>query len=563
MHPVSPLQTLPLRVVQLIVNHVVGCSRLVFAEVINQPKEYTMLLRPLLWVCRNFRNVARSLYCSSFDLSLHSARFNEPNNQDTRPRLFDLGYPTHHLAKALTISLTEASIYSGQVLEGLSQSPYCGQAFPLVHKITLFIAMDDPGEIGKEIEPNPLVVEANIDAFALRVKEMAPLLNEIRIELDHEYLLPEITSRHFDSLVPRLTQLVDSIGYFDYGNTRVVAEFQLDGIRDLVQIKCHLEGDNNQFTLLARRNAQSLEYLSLGSDEGINIPSLIQNSDGSCVVYSHLHTLDICDYPRVPALVLPIFPSAVPFPRLVRLSLPAFYPLGDDTLFRGNAAILEHLVLKLDPAVVTMLRKHTVFTQTSHPMLQSVIILCNDTHKNGLVPGTFATADETMIFCLSIGPGAPVYEIYGAAYMGKLTIAPTMFGSHTNIQVLNLVWGCIELWEVITLIQSLPLLSDLHTPQPKPVPVPDDIFHDDLPDYVQRTYAPASKRFRCWHLSYYCFGDHRDVVMCVLLLALVCPNFNYAATTSDMRQGFMRQMEESIASEAFKKYAPRLQRLLL
>ncbi|KAJ2061157.1 hypothetical protein GGI17_003267 [Coemansia sp. S146] len=556
MHSVSPLQVLPLHVVQLIVNHVVGSIRLVFDGINNQPKEYIMLLRPLLWVCRNFRNIARSLYCSSFDLDLYSARFIERYNQGTRPRFFDLGYPTHHLAKALTISLTEASIYSGQALEGLSQSPYCGQAFPLVRKVTFFVAMDDPGEIDEDIETNPLVVEANIGSFVLRVKEVAPLINEIRIELDKSTEQPETASLYFDRLVPRLIQLVDCFEYSVYGYTSVSAEFQLDNIRHLVQIKCHFEGDNNQFTLLARRNAQSLEHLSLGSNQGIDIPSLLQNSDGSCVVYSHLHTLNMC-YRYHPS-PLPVFPAAVPFPRLLRLSLPSLYPFGDDTLFRGNAAILEHLVLQLNHAVVTMLRRHRVFTPTSHPMLRFVKL----PFYNGLVSGTFATADESMLFSLSIGPGAAVREIYGAACIDKPEIALASIGRYTSIQVLKLARVSLDLWDVITLTQSLLLLSDLHTPQPKPVSVPDDIVHDDLPDYVQRTYAPAGKRFRCWHLSYHRFGDHLAVVMCVLLLALVCPNFDYAATPSDMRQGFMRQMEESIASEAFKKYAPRLQRLL-
>ncbi|KAJ2886413.1 hypothetical protein H4R27_000704 [Coemansia aciculifera] len=557
MHSVSPLQTLSLHVVQLIVNHVVGSSHLVFAETNNQPKEYKILLRPLLWVCRNFRNVARSLYCRSFDLDLYSARSIERYNQDTRPRLFDLGYPTHHLAKALTISLTEASIYLGQALEGLSQSPYCGQAFPLVRKITFFIAMDDPGEIDEEIEIHPQVVEANIDAFALRIKEVAPLINEIRIELDIYNEQPETSGPYFGSLVSQLTQLVDCIDYFDYGYTPVSAELHLDDIRHLVQIKCRFESDVNQFMLLARQNAQSLEYLSLESQQGFDIPSLIQNSDGSCVVYSHLHTLKICDYSHTSPL--PVFPGAVPFPRLLRLSLPSFYPFGDDTLFRGNAAILEHLVLQLKHELVTMLRRHSVFTLTSHPMLRFIRIPCYD----GLVPGTFATADESMLFSLSIGPGAPVREVYGVDNIDKPEIALASIGRYTNIQVLKLVRISLDLWDVITLIQSLPLLSDLHTPQPKPISVPDDIVHHELPDYVQRTYAPAGKRFRCWHLSYRSFGDHMAVVMCALLLALVCPNFNYAATPSDMRQGFMRQMEESIASEAFKKYAPRLQRLLL
>ncbi|KAJ2398058.1 hypothetical protein GGF41_008370, partial [Coemansia sp. RSA 2531] len=51
-------------------------------------------------------------------------------------------------------------------------------------------------------------------------------------------------------------------------------------------------------------------------------------------------------------------------------------------------------------------------------------------------------------------------------------------------------------------------------------------------------------------------------VMCVLLVALACPNFDYAVTPPNMRKGFMKQMEESIVSDPFKKYEPRLRCLI-
>ncbi|KAJ2878841.1 hypothetical protein H4R27_005625, partial [Coemansia aciculifera] len=51
----------------------------------------------------------------------------------------------------------------------------------------------------------------------------------------------------------------------------------------------------------------------------------------------------------------------------------------------------------------------------------------------------------------------------------------------------------------------------------------------------------------------------------ISLLALACPNFDYAAaavTRNGQSQFFMEQMEKTIDSDRFKPYAPRLRRLI-
>ncbi|KAJ2264048.1 hypothetical protein GGI01_000177 [Coemansia sp. RSA 376] len=113
-------------------------------------------------------------------------------------------------------------------------------------------------------------------------------------------------------------------------------------------------------------------------------------------------------------------------------------------------------------------------------------------------------------------------------------------------------------------MQSLPLLSDLHTSMPSLGPIPDGVTLDMLSEHVISNYAPMGKRFRCWHLEESSFSNFKDAKVCVflLLLALACPNFDYSGPHSVYRELFMSQMEMNISSDPFKPYAPRLHRLL-
>ncbi|KAJ2874227.1 hypothetical protein H4R27_006515, partial [Coemansia aciculifera] len=74
---------------------------------------------------------------------------------------------------------------------------------------------------------------------------------------------------------------------------------------------------------------------------------------------------------------------------------------------------------------------------------------------------------EYMQFFLSIAPGASVREISELVkYNEDLSPALSMFKDHGCIQVLSLPDTPLSLWEVIGLVKSLPLLSDLTTRPP-------------------------------------------------------------------------------------------------
>ncbi|KAJ2733601.1 hypothetical protein IW152_002971 [Coemansia sp. BCRC 34962] len=565
----SPLQRLPLHVVQLTVDHVTGSSRLVFDGIHINSQEYRALLKPLLEVCSNFRSVACPRYYSSFELNVSkrsldylSQRYSQIPLAGVNYRTLNYpGYCMPRLAKDVTVFLAEQAVYSGEALEIVSCAPYNGCAFPLARVLTFVFVDGVEGRMDNDIGTDSIRAKATIDGFVGRIQQMAPLANKIRVKLAFHNDASSVTSRHFDYLVSRLYQLSCCIGYGFGLEDDDPVQLHLGMISNLSQIAYTSEsetGSIGQFVQLARMSASTLQSLNLQCEHGIDVLGLVQDSDGNCITFPHLLSLKLhaAFHSNNPAR--PVFHGAAPFPVLRKLHADLECPFGDDTFFRGNAATLEHLYLQLDTVSATMLCRHKVFVLGSHPRLQSVRIWYTDNFGLGL----FALSADAMQFLYSIGSGAAVREY---ARYGPLQDQVPMFSlldGYACIQVLSLPSLRPNLWYVILLLKSLPLLSDLHTSLPSIGPVPVDIAFDTLPGYAISNYEPASKRLRCWHLDKGHIPNLQELATCVLLLALVCPNFDYAVPPASQRQLFMREMETSISSDPYKPYAPRLRRLL-
>ncbi|KAJ2865901.1 hypothetical protein GGH94_001898 [Coemansia aciculifera] len=569
----SPIQLLPLHVIKLIVSHVVDSIRLCYDGVKKDSKEYKALLKQLLQVSRNFRAIALPLYCNYFKLNIpiisQDARgvydLLTSSRGDARITYRYLGHPTHHLAKELEIELDEWTIYSGRAVEVLSCAPYDIRSFPLVRKLELvFVDYDKGGDI----RVNPLRAEANISAFVERIRQMAPLVGEIRVEpviQGSEEDLPRPDSYYFGKLVSRLYQLVGRIEYGDAVFSVISLESCLDKLCNIVHIKHKSEDsfkNTNEFLQLARRNALILQsFIIQTEDEDIDVSSLFRCTDGRFVTYPCLHKLELHGPPIVNISQRQVFPGAVPFPSLRRLHIRRVYQLDDDTLFRGNAATLESLAIELSTSSASMLRRYSVFTPASHPKLQYV-----DTFFHGdLVPDAFASKAGAVQFALNITPGAPVRSIYGAGCLGEPLAAILLQGNHLCIQVLSLAFTRLDFLDVVTLVKSLPLLSDLNSNPPTLGQPPSAVTLDMFPADLAQSYAswmPVNERFRCWKFFYFIHDHFADTAICVLLLALVCPNFDYATPHFSERKKFMQQMEAFIISNTLKPYELRLRRLL-
>ncbi|KAJ2032109.1 hypothetical protein H4S03_006358 [Coemansia sp. S3946] len=237
MYSSTPFQFLPPHIISLIVDHVVNSTRTRFNLDWMDLKEREKVLIPLQWICRNLRD----------------------------------------------------NIYSGVARKLQSVPPFDGITFPLVNKLTVFICSSSRREDFKESNDGfPYNTTHNIGEFVRQVKQMAPAIGQVVINTSGKPTDSDgDEERYFKDLVSRL---------FEIGETTVLKDpsghigpfVDMDRIRDLVHLTFPANSQTSLVLSLARRNAQTLQYLDLSSLHGVVLTGLIQDPDsGNCVEYPH------------------------------------------------------------------------------------------------------------------------------------------------------------------------------------------------------------------------------------------------------------------------------------
>ncbi|KAJ2102024.1 hypothetical protein GGI09_001438 [Coemansia sp. S100] len=546
----SLFQTLPPHVVQMVVDYIPGRNHGLLYDEYDDTKENMARHMALLWTCSNFRAIVQLRYCRALCLQLIDKTDIVKAAQTSWPfRPKELGYPTRHFAKDLKIELGMPGICSGQALKMLSSGPYNGCSFPLVRSLT-FTFIPPPWRRRNYIVASRLRTNTNISALVQRIKVMAPRLDKVNVAV-HEYspYRSQSTIQDFSSLVSQLFQLASRIEYNTHIETTPM-ELQLNNIRNLVHINCTCFNSSDEAVQLARQSASTLQVLIIKMHQATGISGLVQDSDGKYAEYPCLHTLKLEYHRELRLSQRPVFGG--------RLVIKADYPFGDDTLFRGNAATLEYLSMMLDPEMVAMFKEYDVFSPSRHLKLQSVEV----GEMRDLIPTPFATSVEYTQFVLDMAPELSELIIYGVP--ANLTFQPvlSLLGEHTSIRVLRLPLTSMCLWDALVLIKSLPLLTHLHTMSISLGAIPAGVNLDMLPMYLCSTYTSTYKRFRRWSVEYSEKDPSKDAITCVLLLALVCPNFDHSALEYRLHGSFMAQMKMALALRGYEHYSSRLHRSL-
>ncbi|KAJ2750249.1 hypothetical protein GGI19_005213 [Coemansia pectinata] len=218
-----------------------------------------------------------------------------------------------------------------------------------------------------------------------------------------------------------------------------------------------------------------------------------------------------------------VHPGAVPFPALCRLTMCSAY-FGDDTPFRDNADTLELLDFHLSPESFKVLKTHKIFMPVGHQQLRRVKLGQITKREQNL----FRTDVEFMRFLMNIGPNAVERVVNNALRAPILQSTIPVLSDHTCIQTLGLPFTRLELWDVLALVKALPLFSNLKSKFPAIGALPKGVSEEKLPAYVRETYSPVGVQFRRWCLVASASVNMDKVVMCILLVALACPNFDDA-----------------------------------
>ncbi|KAJ2112781.1 hypothetical protein IW146_004365 [Coemansia sp. RSA 922] len=542
----------------MVVDHLTGNTRLLSSGVVPDTDEYKLLLLPMMWTCQNFRAIASARFYRVNAVKIDGSNFIENFMRYSRSRRLQKLYRSSgHPAQEVHIRVDKQSVFYGKALEALSKVPYEGRAFQQA-RMFRFEFYYEPWQNEawhKQQFMDESTVTANINEFVCRFKQMAPTLSWIEVCYERSMLDLYRERASFDLLLAQLLRITPRITFWNL-RYPIPASMLVDGIANLVHIDMEAESIG-VIAQLARQNATTLQYLHIETEHPQSPSELVKDANGDFVCYPRLRVLKL----NIDILVDPSerleFPGAVPFPILRSLSIKGGYPLDDDMFFRGNSATLESLVLEAEHDDIVKLVDRGVFTPTSHPKLRHVIITLIEYYEQDTVD----VDKEQLWLLLSIAPNAAARSILGSNQSSMICSAISIFGGFPNIQILDISDVRLELWEAITLINSLPLLSDLHTEVVWLSEFPTIAQADELPIYVLAKYAPMGQRFRCWHVNGYGLFANKTVE-CVLLVALICPNFDYCVPPKDQFAQFMEELETCIRLDEFKDHEPRLRRLL-
>ncbi|KAJ2580051.1 hypothetical protein GGH95_002793, partial [Coemansia sp. RSA 1836] len=181
---------------------------------------------------------------------------------------------------------------------------------------------------------------------------------------------------------------------------------------------------------MVRQSAQTLQYLFIKAQDIEDVLGLAQDDDGHYIEYPCLATLKLGQHALSSTVLRPVTGGVILFPSLRQLSIGDLYPFGDDTLFRGNAATLEYLLIMPRRETCDILRRFNVFTPNSHPKLQCV----RTCKQRGYEPDDLQPTDDLVQFALSIAPNTAVRDIGITGPVGSTFHALDALKNHANIQ---------------------------------------------------------------------------------------------------------------------------------
>ncbi|KAJ2057487.1 hypothetical protein GGI17_005599 [Coemansia sp. S146] len=233
MRTLSPLQCLPLHIVELILDYVASSSRLQFDGISITSLSYAKV-------------------------------------------------PARLYAKELIVNVDVRGIYSGATLKELSQKCFIDDAFPMVHSIRFYLHLSSAAGHQAFIAIASPDTDSNISTFAERIKLMTPMLKNIIILLVLDANGPHSPAQQLESLVAQLSRLAVDIAY-NIGHQPVILDQKLCGLRSLTYVNFVSTDGGEQIMHLARHNSSTLRFLYILLATTIKITDLIQGDDGSYV----------------------------------------------------------------------------------------------------------------------------------------------------------------------------------------------------------------------------------------------------------------------------------------
>ncbi|KAJ2810311.1 hypothetical protein GGI24_007044, partial [Coemansia furcata] len=264
MNALSPFQLLPLHVVKLIVEHVVGSSRLKFDGVELDSAKYKKLLEPLCQICDNFRTIACSLYYNDYNICIY-IRSDEVDIEECSwtKHADSLDHSACLISREIQLRVHVCDIYEGKAFQLLTTEPYDYSAFRNARKLTFDLVTECSWDEDSEYTFEG--ADANILAFVQRIKEMAPRVCTVRLSItDMDGYLILSSGMRLRFLLSNLSKLTATTLYIN-GCAQLMECPDLAQACSLTSIDSEIGKDPSNTLQLARLTAETLLTIDIWS----------------------------------------------------------------------------------------------------------------------------------------------------------------------------------------------------------------------------------------------------------------------------------------------------------
>ncbi|KAJ2460747.1 hypothetical protein GGF42_000650 [Coemansia sp. RSA 2424] len=448
----------------------------------------------------------------------------------------------------MSISVSRAGIFSGAAYDLLLEYTGYRTTLPLVHKLRILIS-DEEGYFEYAVDS----AITNALEFGLLVKSMAPAVTSVEIKFDvGVWVLDKSDERVLGVFLKTLYGSAQhaALSITDVG-LRHLSTIRL--IPQLTSLALFCINSYDEHIALVRKCASTLRNLDVTLYDA---KDLLHDANDNYIIYLELQhlvlTLSAGDGPinRVKT------PGIIPFPRLKSLILDLPYMYGDDVLFRGNSATLEHLKIGVDIDTVAILNKYRVF-ENKHKVLRKVDI-SEDFINAGLSRVSKADLD---IFLRNIMSAAQTVISNTARITSCLATAIQPNQDFKHIQLLDPQYSTLSLGQMLHLLRALPALTKFKSGINELGSELARISSDELPDYIKSTYENSGGKLHVWHMTYFNTARLYEAAEFVMLLALACPKLCRVMTMKGVVAQFNAKIVEALNGGPYSKYASQLNRL--
>ncbi|KAJ2022643.1 hypothetical protein IWW57_004445, partial [Coemansia sp. S610] len=533
MAPPSRFQTLPMLIVEMVVEYLEERTRTSLDGAIDRHNSRKTVLTPLLWVSERWREAALNSICDNCSLFFSNT-----------PKGYEVVYPAwpdnfllphfdrDKLVKRIVVLAPSwDKICSGAFSKAIVGPIYKRAMFPTATSLMVFLSEDDDsrpirGARGKRPSVNSASRDQAAANFARSLLKLAPKVTGVSMYFCTAGVVSQPNRDLCNVLVSELCKGGVSRVEMDSAPGCSLPSFQLPGVSGLTGLIQGLGQVCAPFARIAYLNASTLKELVIRPATNVEWLTMIYGDSKVPVVYTSLTSL---------VLQLDIASRSVkwakdkdvaPFPALAQLSIYGVYPFEDDLIYRGNGGSLKALRVPFDIVSRNILGSYNVFKRSGVTRMNVIELEAVTDVDNMLVAGQRSAIIRQQIDCmleitkrLRLINDTPDMHLYRAIKTAPHTAA---------LEHLTFYELAFDTDNIIEIISVLPSLVGLYCKlkryftNAKALPV------NKQPSVLHEKHYPLSSNFR----ELVIITDEDDastkqIAVVAMQLAVLCPKFTF------------------------------------